>query len=467
MKVNAMKFAMLLTVLICYSCSVGTIDASAKSKTDKVDKEGKHSKSKSQSSKENKGASQTSAASTTTPAGCAIDEKSNGILKNVSSFYLGLKSLETRLIQTMEVSSGTKKIDLSTVVDVVVKRPDMLSIKLRAGLPGGSLFSSDGDAYYYSQILNEYAVVKAPSDYEKLFSDPNSKIVNGPYALYSLLPSLLSTNPYQSILAGVKTVEYVGIEMIDDTQCHHITFSQDQFAWDLWIGTGKEPWVVKVSPALFPETLENISRPIFKTTGAKAKMALLFRYKNSIANPHLKNSAFAFDPPPESKKTASLAPEPTATAAEPVKLQLIGKPAPPLKLTTLDGGSFDLAAHKGKSVVVLDFWASWCPDCRATLPAVRETMKKYEDKNVVFCAVDLAEAPETVKAYLKKSGLDMEVALDADKKAAELYGVKNIPHTVIIDKDGIVQSATSDMNDNLGKRLDRLFPSGASTQPAQ
>ena len=90
---------------------------------------------------------------------------------------------------------------------------------------------------------------------------------------------------------------------------------------------------------------------------------------------------------------------------------LVGKPAPDISLPTLDGGQFKLADCLGKKMVILDFWATWCPPCQASLPAYAEMTAAYKD--VVFCAVNLGESPDDIRAFLKKAKIQCNVALDA------------------------------------------------------
>jgi thiol-disulfide isomerase/thioredoxin len=116
---------------------------------------------------------------------------------------------------------------------------------------------------------------------------------------------------------------------------------------------------------------------------------------------------------------------------------LIGQPAPGIKLDLLDGGTFDLAARKGR-VVVLDFWATWCGPCLHALPLVDELARTYAERGVDFVAVNMEEQPANVRATLERLKLKSTVALDRDGVVAAKYAVTAIPQTVVIDRDGKV-----------------------------
>ncbi len=131
------------------------------------------------------------------------------------------------------------------------------------------------------------------------------------------------------------------------------------------------------------------------------------------------------------------APEPALPEAGGESSPTLGKAAAAFKLPLLDGGEFDLAASKGK-VVVLDFWATWCGPCIKSIPALIEAMSAFPSDRVTLLGVNQSEPPEQVKRFLETRGWRFAVALDAGQKVARQYGVEGIPHTVIIGPDGNV-----------------------------
>lgn len=140
---------------------------------------------------------------------------------------------------------------------------------------------------------------------------------------------------------------------------------------------------------------------------------------------------------------------------------LTGQAAPPFTAPLLGGGTLDLANHLGKDVVILDFWATWCPPCRKGLPAVAAAAKAFHGQGAVVYAVNLMEPESKVTAYLRDAGLDLPVALDADGVAARLYEVSGIPQTVFIGKDGIIREVHVGLSTNfesmLSARLKKLI----------
>lgn len=117
---------------------------------------------------------------------------------------------------------------------------------------------------------------------------------------------------------------------------------------------------------------------------------------------------------------------------------LLGKPAPAFELASLSGGTVNLNSHAGKDVVVLDFFATWCPPCRESLPHLAQLAKDYAGKGVAVYAVNCAEDKATVEGYFKENGLSLNVLMD-EGMVSDAYGVTGIPQQVIIGKDGLVQ----------------------------
>jgi peroxiredoxin len=117
---------------------------------------------------------------------------------------------------------------------------------------------------------------------------------------------------------------------------------------------------------------------------------------------------------------------------------LVGKPAPDFNLDLVGGKKFHLAASKGKEVVVLDFWATWCGPCLQAMPQVERAVGEFKDQNVRLVAVNLQETAEQVTALLDRQKLHLTVALDRDGVVAENYKAAAIPQTVIVGRDGNV-----------------------------
>lgn len=118
----------------------------------------------------------------------------------------------------------------------------------------------------------------------------------------------------------------------------------------------------------------------------------------------------------------------------------IGQKAPDLTLKIIGGDSITLKQATAQGVVVLDFWATWCPPCRVGLPMVSNAVSKFKDKGVKLYAVGGGEDPALEKSYLEAKHIDAVAATCSDQ-GFTAYKVDSIPRTIIIDKQGIVRAA--------------------------
>ena len=107
-------------------------------------------------------------------------------------------------------------------------------------------------------------------------------------------------------------------------------------------------------------------------------------------------------------------------------------------LSSLDGKKVSLADHLGKNVVLLDFWAVWCPPCRRSVPALAKLAEELGPKGLVVYAVNQQDAPDAVRNFLKSENVDITVLMDPESVVGDLYGVSSIPKMVLINRTGTV-----------------------------
>ncbi|MBE0645026.1 MAG: TlpA family protein disulfide reductase [Bacteroidetes bacterium] len=116
----------------------------------------------------------------------------------------------------------------------------------------------------------------------------------------------------------------------------------------------------------------------------------------------------------------------------------VGEQAPTFSLKDKDGKAITLESLKGK-VVVLNFWATWCPPCRAEIPAFKSTYDKYKTKGVEIVGVSLDHKGwDVVKPFLKQQNINYPVVLGGAEIARAYGNIQSIPTTFIIDRKGKV-----------------------------
>lgn len=119
-----------------------------------------------------------------------------------------------------------------------------------------------------------------------------------------------------------------------------------------------------------------------------------------------------------------------------------GDAAPDFTVELFDGGETTLSALRGK-VVLLNFWATWCPPCREELARVQtELIDRFAGREFVFLPVSRGEERSAVATFRERTGHAFPMALDAERTVYDLYATNYIPRNFLIDRDGRVVVAT-------------------------
>jgi cytochrome c biogenesis protein CcmG/thiol:disulfide interchange protein DsbE len=119
----------------------------------------------------------------------------------------------------------------------------------------------------------------------------------------------------------------------------------------------------------------------------------------------------------------------------------VGFAAPDFTLETQDGGTISLADLRGQ-VVLVNFWATWCPPCRAEMPDIQQVYDRYREQGFTVLAVNQQEGEAQVAPFADQMGLTFPILMDRDGSVSARYRVNGLPSTFFVDRDGIVQNVT-------------------------
>lgn len=118
------------------------------------------------------------------------------------------------------------------------------------------------------------------------------------------------------------------------------------------------------------------------------------------------------------------------------------EPAPEFALRSLDGIDVSLGEHRG-SVVILDFWATWCKPCTKSFPELHAVAERYADRGVVLLVVSLDKSEARARDHLIENGFSTDNvlwgSLEEARAVKALYDVVGIPRTFVIDRDGLIR----------------------------
>ena len=109
--------------------------------------------------------------------------------------------------------------------------------------------------------------------------------------------------------------------------------------------------------------------------------------------------------------------------------------APDFTLTSFDGRTLKLSELRGQ-VVIINFWASWCPPCREEAAYLEQTWRKYEGKGVVFIGVDWVDTEKEALAYMDEFDLTYFNGPDIGTRIAQAYNIQGVPETFYVAKNG-------------------------------
>lgn len=334
------------------------------------------------------------------------------------------------------------------------------------GMPATRVNSNGKSMTSAITAMQLYEVVDAPSTFAKALR-PNDEEQMMPTQAWQMVPGAeivlelmndLAAEPKPAedddakpvrpgLIKSLAKGEYKGVSG-EDLEAHHVFLvtetdpSGTESKIEVHVAAAGKPWVVAVRPIPSEEEKQmfgDMSMTMRLTRWAEAKelpVASTIEIgedwtKVDNLMDQLMSGGPGDDPFGEEEPVN---PAPRA----PGKALGEGDAAMNFTLASLGGGEFTLADHIGK-VMVVDFWATWCPPCVAGLPVVSGVTKDLASKGVVFVAVDLDEPAAKVQSFMKKKKWDFPVALDPGGKIATAYGVTGIPHSLIIDKKGVIR----------------------------
>ncbi len=115
--------------------------------------------------------------------------------------------------------------------------------------------------------------------------------------------------------------------------------------------------------------------------------------------------------------------------------------APDFTLDVLDGTKMTLSELRGK-IVIINLWATWCPPCRAEMPALESAYKAYKDSDVVVLGLNITnqDIEQNIPAFVQEFGLTFPILLDRDGRVSILYQLRGLPTTFFVNRQGIITS---------------------------
>jgi peroxiredoxin/outer membrane lipoprotein-sorting protein len=372
------------------------------------------------------------------------------ILDQTTKTYAQLQSLRLEVRSEMTAvmgSSGNEmRLTQKTTQQALVMRPNYIRITARydqQGMTSGEmgLFCDGKDLYMQNPYLQQTLKQAAPKTLRDIYTDENLQQAN--YMMAGLDPIYLMAYGDWRKMAGQPRL--VKRERLGNRAVYRLSMpiklpqmfqslfqslqevSARTSAYQiLWIGVqDRLIWQSQV--------VVNLSEG-----NSRISMRITERYTRQEINPRLQPTTFAYKPPKGYEIVSEFKMPDFAGETSALK----GQPAPEFALKDLQGNEVRLADYKGK-IVVLNVFAHWCGPCRKEAPELeKDIWQAYRERDVVVLGVATwAQDNPTKRAeeFAREFKLTFPVLVDAENKVAEMYRVRGVPTTFIIDREGIVR----------------------------
>jgi peroxiredoxin len=384
-------------------------------------------------------------------ADAGIDAKAQQVLQSLAHSLSAMKACYAEVRMETRLTSGGRTISsFETTGALWLRRPSRFVWVCYSGPAGAMACICDGtNVLRYCGASNRY--ITAPAAEEAAWDGPVSPM-NSPV----LSQIILSTSPSETVSRVVSHASLLGRGFLETQPADRLKIRTDAGK-----GADEELLVATGNPQVALRYVSTRTMP----TGT---LVSTVRDLRILAHAGFPDSTFAVDPPAGAMRVTKvwdLFVRPPKPAATPKALKQsagrvsrfgmmtdaalpdpwVGNPAPDFVLGTLDGRMVRLSDLRGRNVVVLDFFATWCGPCRASLPEMIQIGNEMQSAGVAFFAVDQEEDAAKVRTFL--AGMvgnpRVEVLLDTTGAVGNAYGATAIPRTVVVGRDGMIKAVYS------------------------
>jgi peroxiredoxin len=231
------------------------------------------------------------------------------------------------------------------------------------------------------------------------------------------------------LIDQIASFRIVGDEKLEGIQTTHLQLPlKDGRLIDAWFTLGDKPLLLRMVTTQRFLISDQESVEIVTTSA--------FQWK--VGGP-LPTATFAVRIPPDARRVDDL----LAALRDEDLRQLVGKQAPLLELKDLQGKTLSLADYRGKKVIVLMFWASWCAPSTHDMETLNAFVTEAEQNGAIVLAINLGEPAEQVRASVQEHGYRGTVLLDPETKSLDAFRFGELPMTILIGREGTVESFRS------------------------
>ncbi len=340
------------------------------------------------------------------------------ILNHVAETYRGLQAYEFVVTRTSDFSArGAMRSEESHIALAAIK-PGKYRLTLKDETKELILVADGETTWTYIPKLKQYtkqqAVVSGNDDEESTDQEQADTLTRTLNSLVGLYEGLARYAP-SATLAKDDKIKMSG----DRIDCYVIQLRLPNGQHQLWID--KQRFLVLRHSQLVRTTM----------SGLPVEVRVNTNWKEAEISLPPENDLFSFDPPAGSTEVQAL-----NLPGE--RVLLTGKAAMDFDLKDTQGNQVRLSDFRGK-IVLLDFWATWCPPCRKELPSIEKLNRQFKDGDLIVLGIN-DEDSGTVKSFLKKHEYTLTTLMDSKKSLHRMYGARSIPTVIVIDRSGTIKA---------------------------
>ena len=360
------------------------------------------------------------------------------VLEAMVKAYREASSYEDRGYLEIRYQSGMTPLGERADFRVALARPNKIRVQAYQGV-----VVSDAEKLW-GVILNvpdQVLQVDAPAEVTVESLYPSHVLADamsrGPTQTFSWLPLqlvlLLADDPLKTLLHGAEAPQLIEPAKLDEHDCDRVQIRRQD-------GTAVF-WIDQTTRVLRRFELPTVALRMLISQGEGIPpeqiqgLALVAEFVGAQFGGEIDPKAFEFLAPPEVGRVEEFVPS---------AIRWLGQSVPEFSFVDLEGNRITRESLAGKTAV-LDFWATWCDPCRATLPDLEQVYQKYKDnEQVTFLAVHVERpgvevSDEEARATFRQLGVNVPIARDPEDLAARALQVLTVPTSLILDGEGVVQ----------------------------
>ena len=379
------------------------------------------------------------------PAAATARRTPGQVLEAMVDAYQKATSYSDKGMLRVQAKQEGKKVDEPSDFSLVMTRPNKIRLQ---SLMGVMVCDGRDVVSFVNDLPDQVAKRQAPPsiDMKTVLSDEilAKAISQGPTAAlaWGPVPLLLmvAEKPLLTLMHGCQKTALLEPEKIGSRQCYRVELTRTDGKAVLWIDD--QTFVLRRMEYPTEELMRS-------ATDAKLEeLTIVAEFQDAGFNDKVDDKLFQYEIPGGARTVECLMPPP---------LLMLGKPAPEFTFVGADGKPIDLKTIAGK-VTILDFWATWCGPCRASLPLMEKIYKKYKDnpRSVAFLAVSV-DVPKVVdkevKSTLDELAVTIPFARDPDQHAGKRFGVMGVPSTYVLGANKLIEDSEEGYNPNLESQL--------------